>query len=201
MKINLPVTNSEIQLKDSSILISRTDLKGVITSVNSDFVNISGYAENELCGHSHNMVRHPDMPPEAFADLWTTIQNGKLWNGAVKNRCKNGDYYWVEANVTPIIENGVTKGYISVRTKPSKRRVDEASALYADIKNGLKSLKPSLMHRITDLSIKAKLIVAASILVIVPGIRPRHDDGHLYQHCYGSACRPVHPELHSRTSG
>ena len=86
MKINLPVTNTERQLGDNSILISKTDLKGVITSANNAFVEISGYSENELRGHSHNIVRHPDMPPEAFADLWQTIQKGKLWNGIVKNR-------------------------------------------------------------------------------------------------------------------
>lgn len=170
MKINLPVTNKQIDYKDSAILISKTDLKGVITSANSDFIQISGYSENELCGHSHNLVRHPDMPEEAFADLWQTIQKGKLWNGTVKNRCKNGDYYWVEANVTPIIENGIVKGYISVRTKPSSRRVDEASALYAEVKNGRKSLKPKLAHRLTNLSIKTKLILAVSMLFIVPGI-------------------------------
>jgi len=88
----------------------------------------------------------------------------------VKNRCKNGDYYWVEANVSPIIENGQIKGYISVRTKPSKRRVDEASALYPEVKEGRKSLKPGLLHRITNLSIKIKLIMAVSMLFIVPGI-------------------------------
>jgi PAS domain S-box-containing protein len=168
MKINLPVTNSEIDYKDSAILISKTDLKGVITSVNQDFIQISGYSENELCGHSHNMVRHPDMPAEAFADLWKTIQKENLWNGTVKNRCKNGDYYWVEANVTPIIENGAAIGYISVRTKPSKRRVDEAVALYAELKSGQKSLKPKLTHRLANLSIKTKLILSVSVLIIVP---------------------------------
>lgn len=170
MKINLPVTNIEKQYKDSAILISKTDLKGVITSVNNDFIEVSGFSENELCGHSHNMVRHPDMPPEAFADLWQTIKKGKLWNGTVKNRCKNGDHYWVEANVTPIIENGSATGFISVRTKPSKRRIDEASAVYAEIKNGRASLKPKLIHNLANLNIKTKLILAVSMLFIVPGI-------------------------------
>lgn len=170
MKINSPVTNTEANYRESAILISKTDLKGVITSVNSDFVQISGFTEQELVGQSHNIVRHPDMPVEAYADLWQTIKLGKLWNGTVKNRCKNGDYYWVEANVTPIIESGSVTGYISVRTKPSKRRVDEAIALYDDIKNGRKSLTPSLFHRLTNLSIKIKLIAAVAMLFIVPGI-------------------------------
>lgn len=170
MKTNLPVTNTEHEYKDSAILISKTDLKGVITSVNSDFIRISGFSEDELIGHSHNVVRHPDMPVEAFADLWNTIKKGKLWNGTVKNRCKNGDYYWVEANVTPTVENSVITGYISVRTKPSKRRIDEATALYSEIKNGRQTLQPKLYHRLTNLSIKIKLIAAVSMLFIVPGI-------------------------------
>jgi len=170
MKINLPVTNTEIPLSDSSILISKTDLKGVITTANNDFVEISGYSEHELRGHSHNMVRHPDMPPEAFSDLWQTIQKGKLWNGIVKNRCKNGDYYWVVANVTPIVENGATVGYISVRTKPARQQIDAASSLYQAVKNKSQSLKPSLLSRLISLSIKTKLIVALSIMIIVPGI-------------------------------
>jgi aerotaxis receptor len=170
MKVNLPVTNTEIPLGDNSILISKTDLKGIITSANNAFVEISGYSENELRGHSHNIVRHPDMPPEAFADLWQTIQKGKLWNGIVKNRSKNGDFYWVEANATPIIENGEVIGYISVRTKPARQQVDAASRLYQDIKSRTKSLKPNLLNRVTSQSIKTKLIVALSIMIIVPGI-------------------------------
>lgn len=170
MKTNLPITNIEKEYKESAILISKTDLKGVITSANSDFIQLSGFSEKELVGQSHNIVRHPDMPVVAFADLWQTVKKRKLWNGTVKNRCKNGDHYWVEANVTPIIENGIVTGYISVRTKPSKRRVDEATALYAEIKSGRGSLKPNLFHRLSNLSIKIKLIAAVSMLFIVPGI-------------------------------
>jgi aerotaxis receptor len=170
MKTNLPVSKTETVLQESAILISRTDLKGVITYVNQDFSNISGFSANELIGESHNMVRHPDMPPAAFADLWQTIKKQKLWNGTVKNRCKNGDYYWVEANVTPIIENGSVVGYISVRTKPSKRRIEEASTLYAGIKSGQLTLKPGVFHRMSNLSIKLKLIAAVALLFIIPAI-------------------------------
>lgn len=170
MKLNSPVTNIEKNYRDSAILISKTDLKGVITFANHDFIEVSGFSENELYGQSHNIVRHPDMPPQAFADLWQTVKKGKLWNGTVKNRCKNGDYYWVEANVTPIFENGAEIGYISVRTKPSKRRVDEAAALYEEIKSGRNSLKPKLAHRLVNLSIKTKLILAVAMLFIIPGI-------------------------------
>ena len=81
-------------------------MKGKITYVNQDFLRVSGFSENELLGAPHNIVRHPDMPVEAFEDLWRTLKSGKAWTGVVKNRCKNGDYYWVEANVAPLIENG-----------------------------------------------------------------------------------------------
>src|SRR4030065_1907353 len=112
MKINLPITQRELNYRDSAIIISKTDHKGVITEVNQDFLEISGFGMDELIGKSHNLVRHPDMPPEAFADLWTTVKQGKPWNGIVKNRCKSGDHYWVEANVTPIMQGEQISGYV-----------------------------------------------------------------------------------------
>ena len=95
MKINMPVTQNQVELKDNSQIVSKTDLKGRITFVNREFIDVSGFTEAELIGQSHNIVRHPDMPPEAFEDLWQTVKNGKPWIGIVKNRCKNGDFYWV----------------------------------------------------------------------------------------------------------
>ncbi len=130
MKINQPVTQREVPMKDGTILVSKTDLKGRITFCNSDFVQISGFSERELIGASHNIIRHPDVPPAAFADLWDTLQKGEPWYGVVKNRAKNGDHYWVYANVTPIIENGKITGYMSVRTKPSARQIEEAEKQY-----------------------------------------------------------------------
>jgi len=104
MRKNLPVTNVEHVLEDNAALVSTTDLKSRITYANPSFINISGFTEEELIGAPHNIVRHPDMPPEAFADLWQTVQSGQSWTALVKNRCKNGDYYWVKANVTPVID-------------------------------------------------------------------------------------------------
>ncbi|AMP10518.1 sensory box protein [Collimonas arenae] len=104
--------------------------------MNPYFVLVSGYTEQELLGAPQNILRHPDMPVEAFADLWRTIKNGQSWTGIIKNRCKNGDFYWVQANVTPVMENGRPVGYMSVRTKPSRRQVEEATALYQTIRNG-----------------------------------------------------------------
>ncbi|MDO8961395.1 MAG: PAS domain-containing protein, partial [Methylophilus sp.] len=90
MKINMPVTQKEVELSDTSSIVSKTDLKGRITYINRDFIDISGFTEAELIGQSHNIVRHPDMPPEAYVDLWSTVKAGRPWNGMVKNRCKNG---------------------------------------------------------------------------------------------------------------
>jgi aerotaxis receptor len=131
MRNNLPVTATEYRLDDNDSIVSKTDLKGRITYVNPRFVEVSGYDEHELIGQPHNLVRHPDMPPAAFADLWTTIGAGKPWTGVVKNRRKNGDFYWVLANVTPVKEAGRVTGYMSVRTRPGQATIDAAANAYA----------------------------------------------------------------------
>lgn len=136
MRNNQPVTQREVMLSDGQAIVSTTDLKGRITAVNPAFVQISGFSEAELIGQSHNLVRHPDMPPEAFADLWATLQQGRPWTGLVKNRCKNGDHYWVLANATPIYENGLAVGYMSVRTAPSREQVAATEATYRDFREG-----------------------------------------------------------------
>jgi len=130
MRINLPVTGNEYELDDQATLVSKTDVKGRIAYANPAFVEVSGYAEAELLGHPHNIVRHPDMPEAAFADMWATLKDGLPWTGVVKNRRKNGDYYWALANVTPVRENGVTSGYLSVRSKPSRQQITEAERVY-----------------------------------------------------------------------
>ncbi len=147
MRHNHPITNQEVAMDDDSILVSTTDLKGIITEVNPDFVKISGFTEQELIGKSHNLVRHPDMPEAAFKDLWKTIQSGRPWIGQVKNRCKNGDHYWVTANIAPVTEQGRVTGYISVRHKPSRQDIDAATKLYSQINMGKASLKPGLLGR------------------------------------------------------
>jgi methyl-accepting chemotaxis protein len=136
MRVNMPVTNVERIMRDGEYIVSRTDTRGIITYVNPYFVEISGFTEAELIGAPHNIVRHPDMPPEAFKDFWDTLSSGKPWTGYVKNRCKNGDHYWVLANVTPIWENGVITGYLSVRSKPERADVDAVSRVYAQFKSG-----------------------------------------------------------------
>jgi aerotaxis receptor len=136
MRLNTPVTHHEYVLQEGKTIVSTTDLKGRIQYANPYFIDVSGFAEEELIGAPQNILRHPDMPVEAFADMWTTIKAGMPWSGMVKNRCKNGDFYWVMANVTPVIENGRPVGYMSVRTKPSREQVAQADALYRELREG-----------------------------------------------------------------
>ncbi|MCZ8113705.1 PAS domain-containing methyl-accepting chemotaxis protein [Silanimonas sp.] len=132
-----PVTGVEAEFRDGETIVSSTDPQGRITYVNGYFMEISGYAEAELLGQPHRIIRHPDMPAAAFADMWATLKKGRPWIGLVKNRCKNGDHYWVEANVAPIYAaSGELEGYVSVRRKPSRARVDEAERLYREIREG-----------------------------------------------------------------
>jgi len=155
MKSNLPVTQTEIVFPKGRYIVSRTDLKGIITYVNETFVTVSGFSRDELIGKNHNIVRHPDMLPGAFAWLWDTVKEGRPWRGIVKNRCKSGDFYWVDALVVPVMKNNAIIGYMSVRTEPTRQQISEAEAFYARLKAGAASIpKTALLQRI---SLKAKL--------------------------------------------
>jgi aerotaxis receptor len=136
VRTNLPVTQVEHQLDENAALVSVTDLQSRIRYANPAFIEISGFTKEELLGEPHNIVRHPDMPAAAFADLWKTVESGQPWTALVKNRCKNGDYYWVKANVTPLVDGDKVTGYMSVRIKPSREEVAQASAVYAEMRNG-----------------------------------------------------------------
>jgi PAS domain S-box-containing protein len=136
MRVNEPITKHEIDFPADRPLVSRTDPGGRITFVNSAFIDVSGYTEAELVGSPHNLVRHPHMPKQAFADLWATLKAGRPWEGLVKNRTKTGDFYWVRANATPVVEDGKVTGYISIRAKPSRTHVAEADAAYAKFAAG-----------------------------------------------------------------
>ena len=130
MKNNQPVTQNEVVLNDDAHLVSSTDTKGKVTHCNKDFIAISGFSEDELLGRAHNIVRHPDMPVEAFAGMWEKLKAGQHWQGLVKNRSKNGDHYWVDAYVTPVLNRGEVIGYESVRTKPARDQVARAERCY-----------------------------------------------------------------------
>lgn len=165
MKINMPVTGTEVPIPEGVYLVSQTNLKGVITDANEAFVAVSGFSREELMGQSHNIVRHPDMPPAAFADMWRCLKAGLPWRGFVKNRCKNGDYYWVDALVVPIQKQRQTIGYMSVRRAPSKQQVNEASQLYAQLgKDGRFS---SIKTRPLSLKTQFNLLFAAIAIPII----------------------------------
>lgn len=127
-------TGVERPYPDGRLIVSRTDLNGVLTHVNDAFVEISGYTEDELIGKPQHILRHPDMPKAAYADLWKTVKEGKKWHGYVKNLCKDGSHYWVYATVVPNVRRGQTVGYTSVRRKPSRSKIEETAAQYLTIK-------------------------------------------------------------------
>lgn len=141
MRNNQPITNQETLLPEGQFIYSRTDLQGKITEANEAFVNISGFRREEMIGQPHNMVRHPDMPTQAYEDMWRDLKQGRPWRGIVKNRRQDGGYYWVVANVSPVRERGQIVGYQSVRTCPSKEEIKATEAVYQRLKNGDTSIR------------------------------------------------------------
>ena len=136
MKRNEPVTGRAYVLRDDATLMSTTDTRGHIQYANAAFIEASGFSREELQGQPHNIVRHPDMPAEAFADMWASLKAGLPWTALVKNRRQDGDHYWVRANASPVIRQGQTVGYLSVRTKPTDAETQQAEALYKDLREG-----------------------------------------------------------------
>src|SRR5574343_1091287 len=169
MKINLPVTQKEKPFTQGTI-VTKTDLKGVITYANDAFVDMSGFDREELIGASQNIVRHPDMPPGAFADMWRTLKSGATWKGMVKNRCKNGDHYWVNAFLVPVKQNGQTVGYMSVRAQASRQDIAQAEAFYQKLgKDGVIPAKRQqglsvFALRMLSMGLLNALIVLAAVL-------------------------------------
>ncbi|MBV1916090.1 MAG: methyl-accepting chemotaxis protein [Pseudomonadales bacterium] len=165
MKINLPITENEVSLTDSTRLISTTNLKGITTYANQAFINISGFSEQELINKNHNVVRHPDMPVAAFKDLWDTLKQGRPWMGIVKNRSKNGDFYWVDAYITPMYEAGQIIGYQSVRTRPEPAHINRAEKLYRNINAG----KISLTSRVTTSLFSKIFLTILAVTTLLSG--------------------------------
>lgn len=126
--------SKEIVLKDHAFLVSETDEKGIITFASDDFCEVAGYSVEELIGKPHNIVRHPDMPKEAFKSLWETVKKGEVWTGYVKNATKDGNFYWVFATVYPTITNEGKKGYLSCRKKATTSEIEKATILYKTLK-------------------------------------------------------------------
>ena len=164
MRTNLPVTQQEYQFPDNETLLSATDTASHITYANAAFIRTSGFSPDELIGEPHNLVRHPDMPVEAFADMWRSLKRGQSWTALVKNRRKSGDHYWVRANAAPMRRNGQVVGYLSVRTKPARPEVEAAEALYRRFRDGKAS--GLAFHR--GLLIRTGWMCWASTLQLLP---------------------------------
>jgi aerotaxis receptor len=158
VKKNLPITNIEESVPPSANILSTTNLDGQITYVNLDFVRISGFDREELLGQNHHVVRHPDMPPNVFKMFWDSLKAGQSWMGTVKNRCKNGNHYWVDAYVTPIQRNGEIGEYQSIRRRPEPETVKRAEQLYCQLAEG--KAPPQLK---SPLSLKFRLILWATL--------------------------------------
>jgi len=136
MRTNLPISDVEYLVQADEVLVSKTDINGSITYCNKAFCEASGFLESELLGQPHNIVRHPDMPQGIFADCWETINSGNSWHGVIKNRRKNGDYYWIDANITPLFEHNKRIGYVSLRYKPSAGQIAKAEEQYSSMRAG-----------------------------------------------------------------
>jgi len=167
VKNNQPVTQRNIDYSPDIYLATATDLKGMITYANPDFVKLSGFTHEELIGSSHNIVRHPDMPVAAFADLWETIKAGKSWNHLVKNRAKNGDHYWVKAYVTPIFDGQQITGYQSIRTKPTPDEIQAAEQLYERMNRDNRLRVPKPKRRLHDLPISQSMLWIVIIFTLI----------------------------------
>ena len=172
MKKNFPVTQIEKPFPPGLRIVTKTDLKGIITYANDAFVEMSGFSREELIGKNHNIVRHPDMPPQAFKWLWDTLKEGMPWRGIVKNRCKNGDHYWVKALVSPIMEGGKLVGYMSVRNAPSRAEVEGADALYRKLNesgDSIGSKYDRFRFRNLSLRLKIQLLLQPILFLILAG--------------------------------
>ncbi|WP_112480050.1 PAS domain-containing protein [Vibrio variabilis] len=132
------MSNNDLEylLQENEILVSTTDMSGTITSVDDNFVRVSGFTREELIGSPHNIVRHPDMPKELFEDLWREIKAGNCWSGLIKNKRKNGGFFWVKSDITPLYKDGTQLGYMSIRSIPDKAALDKVKTQYAKFKEG-----------------------------------------------------------------
>ena len=179
MRINQPVISSETVVPDGEFIYSRTDRAGRIVAANDLFVALSGFERSELVGQPHNVVRHPDMPPEAFADLWRALKTGEPWSGYVKNRRKDGGYYWVHAFASPVRERDEVVGYESVRRRPDRAVIERVDTAYRrmrdspgkfDVRDG-RVIRAGMLGRMSNGSLVARFgcglgVMAAAAVVL-----------------------------------
>ena len=179
MRNNQPVNDHEYVLTETQSPFSRTDLNGTITFVNADFIEASGFSEEELIGQPHNIVRHPSMPSAAYADMWSYLKAGRSWTGIVKNRRKDGSYYWVMSNTSPMWENGAVVGYASVRMKPPASLLTTVRAAYTHIEQGnadrleiergwvVHAGAKGMMERLMGMKVAGRMTLLIGVMVLV----------------------------------
>jgi len=163
MKNSITTDDIEYEIQDGMVIVSKTDLRGMITYANDAFVEVSGYSREELLGQPHNIVRHADMPKAAFADLWSTLEKGYPWKGVVKNAAINGGHYWVKAIVVPIIKNRNTIGYMSVRSTASRKEIEDAKKLYRELNLNGTEIKPKIFD--TFLTIRFGYMLGSAFII------------------------------------
>ncbi|EMF90620.1 PAS domain S-box protein [Leptospira santarosai str. ST188] len=196
MRKNLPVTSQEIEVPTNAVLISRTDTKGKISYVSQDFADISGFSEKEMMGESHNLIRHPAVPPEVFREMWQTIKEGNPWNGIIKNRAKSGDYYWVDATITPVMKEGIVSGYMSVRKKATQKQIKRTEILFEELRNTKSffgKLKSGVRTLFKKLGLSGK-IVSYVLFVFIPLLFSNFKwirDGLFFLPVFGIACGTI----------
>lgn len=162
------VSQHEAQLPAHTVLISKTDTRGIYTDCNEAFERMSGYSRTELIGKSHEMLRHPDMPQQIDRELWAALKAERPWRGMVKNRCKNGDYYWVRDTVVPVLEGGRTTGYVTVHKTPSRSQISAAELQYRELHRSAAPLVSAYeRYKVKNWSIKTKLQAAIQIPLVL----------------------------------
>ena len=168
MRDNGPVNNTEHRFPDDSSarIISITDLNGIITEVNDTFVEISGFSREELIGQPHNVVRHPDMPTQVFDIMWQLLKHEEPFMGIIKNRTKDGGFYWVNAYIHPIVQNGQLVGYESVCTAPDRDQVKRAEEIYRQMREG-RQIRPRMT--VNDSALIAVFVIAAACCLFFQG--------------------------------
>ena len=167
MRVNLPVSTQEYLFPKGETLVSTTDLKGRILYCNPMFIEVSGYEKEELLGQPHNIVRHPDMPEEAYRDMWDTIAQGIPWSAPVKNRRKDGSFYWVMANVTPLMQGDQPTGYMSVRTEASREQIQAAEQLYGTMRAEKEA--GQLVHTLRQAQLVKNTLWGRTVAALRPG--------------------------------
>ena len=168
MRVNLPITTHEYVFPKGQTLVSTTDLKGRILYCNPMFIEVSGYSRDELLGQPHNIVRHPDMPEEAYRDMWQTIASGVPWSAAVKNRRKDGSFYWVMANVTPLMQGDQPSGFMSVRTEARREQIQAAEKLYGQMRAEKEA--GALVHTLQQARVVKNTLSARVGRLLQPGL-------------------------------